>query len=612
MYERIGRKKYKIYAFDVESHNDDESIAKNETSIWLYSFIDDTSKIDDEKSYGYDIPSFLNRLEELTNPKRQHGEKKKPIKNIAIYIYNLSFEWSFIFPYIVKDFKYKNKIEKDDEYCYSSVSTKSCSSVWSAELKFKKNGGSVIFRDLCKILPSGLSNVAKSFNLPTQKGEIDYRKNRLHNYVVTQEEKEYCFKDTRIIIDILIAMSNKKDRDFFNSVSAASYACRKMVKYGWRKAHKPMQQFRKLYPELDKNESEFLRHSVAGGITYAPSRWQFKDIKASIKHIDMHQAHPTSAFKNLFPYGKGEFFTGKPNFKGFRINCCHVLVTYSSVKLHSVIKLIGIDIAENFELWLWDFELPLMYKCYCDLKVTYIDGYSYKAKFLKWREYYNDNYKNRAKAKAEKDAFNIMYYKLLNNSSYGKLLERGHDISYKNIINDLGLIDSEILPREKTDINAKYTYLPVGSCIPAYTRVRLVETALLFGWQNVVYFDTDSIFYIETEDNKTTLEKRVNLKDELGGWGIENDIVRAQFCAPKRYKLKEIQDNKIQDVIKMAGFNFKAFDFAPSYEYIDLYAGKYNVQGIRRCRGGTLVILKPKEVKIDKKYIDIYKQNVVK
>ena len=51
MIEKLGRKKYNIYAFDVESHNDPESIKKKETSIWLASFINDESKIDDAKKW---------------------------------------------------------------------------------------------------------------------------------------------------------------------------------------------------------------------------------------------------------------------------------------------------------------------------------------------------------------------------------------------------------------------------------------------------------------------------------------------------------------------------------------------------------------------------------
>ena len=36
---RIGRKEYSVYAFDVESHNDAESLKNKKTGIWLASFL---------------------------------------------------------------------------------------------------------------------------------------------------------------------------------------------------------------------------------------------------------------------------------------------------------------------------------------------------------------------------------------------------------------------------------------------------------------------------------------------------------------------------------------------------------------------------------------------
>ena len=108
---RINRKKYKCYAFDIESHNDEESIRNKETSMWLGCLIDETNTIDDESSYYYTMDSVLSKLEELSTPKRLHGEKKKPCKNVCVWIYNLSFEWSFILPVLIqKGFKYKEII----------------------------------------------------------------------------------------------------------------------------------------------------------------------------------------------------------------------------------------------------------------------------------------------------------------------------------------------------------------------------------------------------------------------------------------------------------------------------------------------------------------------
>lgn len=628
---RINRKKYSIYAMDVESHNDEESIAKQETSIWLGCLINDENKREDENSYFYTIEEFIDRLEELSKPHRKENGSRT-IKNIAVYIYNLSFEWSFLLgPLLKRGYTFKEKFEKEDEYCYNSISTKSCSSVWEVNLKTKKNHGLIKIRDLAKIFGGGLGKVAKAFNLPTQKGEIDYRKNRLHNYVITKEEKFYCFDDTRIIIDILLEMIRQDDKDFWNSISMASYSMRKLLKRGWPRATRPYQKYRELYPELGENETNFLREGVEGGITYAPSNWQYKEIVKKICHIDAHQMHPSSAYLNLFPYGEGEYFKGKPPLG--RICACRIRISYDDVRLHSIIKLIGLPFIEDKEIVVWDFEIPTMKKCYINLRIHYIEGYAYKMKPLVWRRYYADNYARRLEAKARGDAFFTLLYKLWNNSSYGKHLEKPHNIIIENVIREDGIIDSLITekPLEDIKINAKFTYLPVGSCIPAYSRVCLIETAFKIDptGKKILYFDTDSIFFLWDNKTEKALEE-INMKDKLGGWAIEEFIDRAQFTAPKRYKT----ETEGKTTIKAGGINFDDFK---ANKYHDIYKEllaqglssrealdsisipfndinitneKFKVQRAYRVKGGTLIEFQEKEVSIPKKYIDIYNKNV--
>lgn len=631
MIQRISRKKFNIFAFDIETHNDIESIQKKETSMWLGCLINEESKIDDESCYFYNMQDVIDKLRELSTPKRKHNESRK-CKNVCVFIYNASFEWSFVLPYLIKNgFKWKENIEQDDEFVYNSVSTRSCSSVWECKIKFTKKSGIILFRDLAKMYGGGLGKVAKSFNLPTQKGEIDYRKNRLHNYIVSKEEKEYCFKDTRIIIDILLKILEKNDKDFWNTMSMASYSMKKLIKTGYPRSTHPYREYRKEYPELDKDETEFLRRSVSGGITYAPSRWQFKDIKHKILHIDAHQMHPTQCYKHLFPYGYGEKFIGKP--PKARICACRIKISYDDVLLHSVIQLIGLDFVEDYELVVWDFEIPTMKKVYVNLKIQYIDGYAYKCKPVRWRKFYADNYNARLIAKKNKDDFNILYYKLLNNSSYGKHLEKPHNTLIANKIDELGIITSDVYPKEDKDIstNAKYTYLGF-SCIPAYSRVNLIETALLFGYEKVLYFDTDSIFCIYDEETKNIWETKIDHTDFLGGWAIEEISDRAQFTAPKRYKL-EIGDKV---VIKAGGINFNQFtkekaleyaevnkiafnsedeekDFIKHYQVpfdeLNIVSETYAVQRAYRVKGGTIIEFQNKDLSIQKKYLSIAKRN---
>ena len=640
MQVRVNRKKYNVFAFDIETHNDSESIAKKETSMWLGCLIDETNKINDEASYFYTMEEVFQKIEELASPKRRHGEKKKPCKNILIYVYNLSFEWSFMLPYMLsKGFTYKESFEEDDEYVYNTISTHSVSSVWNINIKFSAKSGNVIFRDLAKIYGGGLGKVAKSFGLPTQKGEIDYRLNRLHGWIPTKEEKEYCFKDTRIIIDILLEMQRRNDKYFFNAMSMASYSMKMMIKEGWPRAMKPMQKYRETYPLLDQVETEFLRHAVSGGITYAPERWQFKDIKQDIIAIDKNSMHPSSAYFNKFAYGKGEYCLGKPRNYADYSNCCHVKVSFYGVKLHSVIKLIGFLYVDDFELTLWDFEIETMKKCYENLEIEYIDYYRYRKKPLKWRKYYAKCYYNRQEARRNGDSFGDLYYKLLMNSSYGKSLERAHVENFENIIDEDGVITSITHPRIKPDemskedwsnkmINAKYTYLPYGSQIPAYSRCDLIETALKISpdGSKIVYFDTDSIFFIKDKETMANYEKYVNKENFLGGWKIDKVISRMQATAPKRYKYEDSKGAHI----KAGGINFRNYieerakeyglteledinDFVENYKFeyeeVNITNSNWLVQRAYRVRGGTIIEFQNKEMSVPKKYKEIFEKN---
>lgn len=604
MIAKVHRSKYDVFALDIETHNDEESIAKRETSMWLGCCINEEMTADDPRSYFYTWDEWLEHAERYTT--RRGGKRK----NMLVYVFNLSFEWSFLLPVLLKNgFEWRESVGEDDAFVYNTTSTKTCSSVWIITLKFRKTGGKVVFHDMAKLFAGAgsLRNVAKSFGLPTQKGDIDYRLNRLHGHVITDEEKEYCFKDTRILIDIAQIMNERKDASFFKAASAASYAMEDLIKFAYGKFFKPYAKFREEYPELDEKEQAFLRGTVEGGICYATPRWQFKDIRQKILHIDGHSFHPSSAYLMLFPHGRGEYFTGRPPLN--KISACRVRISYDGVRLHSLVKLIGLPFVTDLEITVWDFEVRTMAKCYENLKVKYIDGYAYNRRFLPWRGWYRAIYDKRKAAKAAGDPFQAMHNKIKINASYGKFLERPHDVQYENIVDGEGLINSKVHSVIDPPICAKYTYLPVGSCIPAYSRVRLIDAALRFGWEKITYFDTDSIFVIYDEDT-AKVWSTFNQNDELGGWGLEEVCDRAQFAVPKRYKTM----TNGETTVKAGGMNFYEYMTANglssmNYEETNIVSSKWKVQRAFRCKGGTLIDFQEKEMKVPEKYLSVYHQN---
>lgn len=620
--ERIGRKNFLVYAYDIETHADEESVRLKQTGVWLSSFINDDSKPDDENNYFYSINSWIEKLHEMTS-KKKRIKNKRPCNNILIYIWNMAFEYSFILPVLLKDygFQWRESIGADDEFCFSSITTKTCSSVWEVKLKFDKDGGIVILRDLMKIFLGSLRQVASSMGLETQKGDIDYRLNRRPEhwggkYIPTKEEKLYNFNDTRIIIEILLKMKESGDREFWSSMSAASYSLKKMLKAAYPRSYRPYKEFRKRYPALGHDENEFLRNSVSGGLTYAPDNWQFKNITGSIKHIDFHSSHPSrmaSMHHERFPYGKGTYGKGEPPHNPFRMYCCHVRASYTGVDLHSVIKLIGINCIDGIELTLWDFEIGLMYETYKDLEIEYIDYYEYRCSRLPFRNYFLEMYEKRKKAAAEGNYFEKYRLKIMINSAYGKFLERPHDHALENYINDKGLIDSVERPLEKKDHrdldNAKYTYVPVGSCVAAWSRYYLIHDALTYlkgenglARDNVLYMDTDSIFYLDNEYTRNGGILSL-IGDKLGDFAFEDDLQAAQFTAPKRYKLLHVDGST---EVKMAGVTLKDNLI---YDKINIVKALYSAHSRERVEGGTLILDKEKLIDVQPKYRAIYERN---
>ena len=178
------------------------------------------------------------------------------------------------------------------------------------------------------------------------------------------------------------------------------------------------------------------------------------------------------------------------------------------------------------------------------------------------------------------------------------------------------------IEKKEIEINARYTYLPVGSCIPAYSRVALIELALKIGWKKILYFDTDSIFFLW--DKKTeAVWNQTNQEDFLGGWAMEEFIDKAQFTAPKRYKT--MSEGKLS--VKAGGINFKEWLISNGYmseeegemkpdmsivpfDEINIISSKWNVQRAYRVKGGTIIEFQEKEVKIPPKYQEIYERNV--
>ena len=114
----------------------------------------------------------------------------------------------------------------------------------------------------------------------------------------------------------------------------------------------------------------------------------------------------------------------------------------------------------------------------------------------------------------------------------------------------------------------------------------------------------------------------------LTGWAQDKGgiITKAQFTAPKRYKIEVGGKTSI----KAGGINFtqyKANKVDPNnelsieernsliekyqipFEEVNIISSEWEVQRAYRVKGGTLIELQKKSMSVQKKYIDIYNKN---
>lgn len=188
-----------------------------------------------------------------------------------------------------------------------------------------------------------------------------------------------------------------------------------------------------------------------------------------------------------------------------------------------------------------------MYDCYIGLEIDWAncEYYEYNVKTLEYGKFFTGNWDKRMEAKANKDAFGTAIYKLYNNSLYGKTAEKKrHDILTMKTNEFGGYSLEEESDGKEADLNAAITYFPVAIAITSYGRCRLGAFGKCVGFENVIKTDTDSLFFIRNKKSQNGL-KKINLKNELNGWGNENEVDCIKFSSlgGKRYK-ELFADNK--------------------------------------------------------------------
>lgn len=273
-----------IYAADFETTTD-----VDDCRVWAWC-VCEVGHIE-TVHYGTDVAGFLEFC-------RVHGG--------TYYFHNLAFDGEFIINYLFSQgFAVADKLETKTFRTLISAMGKFYQMEVCFEKKGKKKAVTATFKDSLKKLPMSVSRIAKSFDLPMAKLEIDYDAERPVGHVLTEAERDYIRNDVQIVACAL-------EQQFEKGLSRLTIGSDALNGYKSIIGSKWDDWFPKIHIEMDT----MIRKAYRGGYTYADPRFQAdsehpKRIVGAGSVYDVNSLYPDVMYNRPLPIGLPLYFRGK-------------------------------------------------------------------------------------------------------------------------------------------------------------------------------------------------------------------------------------------------------------------------------------------------------------
>lgn len=470
-------------------------------------------------------------------------------ENFVLYFHNLKFDASFIIWYLLDNgFEYIKDIKDRHDKSFTCLINE-MGAFYSMEIYFKANKkkpNKVTIYDSLKILNFSVEKIAKDFNLPIQKLEIDYKAKREVNHILSDDEVAYIKNDVEIMaraLDILFKMDLTKMTIASNAIGF------------YKKLNK---NFKLYFPELDYSIDENIRRSYKGGFTYLNPIYKEVETGKGIV-LDVNSLYPSVMKNEKLPIGEPLYFNGK--YENDKLYNLYVQVISCSFKVKpNMIPTIQIKGNLSFipneylesskgdivTLTLTSIDLELFFKHYDVYDLTFHGGYKFKSikgLFNNYIDYWSEE---KIKAKKDNNGARYLTSKLMLNSLYGKFGAN------PNIRTKKPYLDEEKVLRftfnEKEIGNT--VYIPVATFITSYARRKTIETSQAIRDYTInkykkdyyIYSDTDSIHMIELPEEE--LKQFIDIDDyKLGAWKLESKFIKGKFIRQKCYIEMDTEGN---------------------------------------------------------------------
>ena len=564
---------------------------ENDCRVWAFAIC----SVDDSFSfqYGNDLEVFM---QWCANTK----------ENYTVSFHNLKFDSAFILSWLNKNgfTRIADKKDKADKTYTTLISD--MGAYYQIEVFFKvdkKKVNKVTFNDSMKIFNMSVEKIAKDFNLPIRKLEIDYKEYRPVGHILTPEEVDYIKNDVEIVaraLNIFYKQGHTKLTIGSNALSSFKSMCRGFNNY---------------FPVLNEEEDNFIRKAYRGGFTYVNPKHQGKTVQGNCICLDVNSLYPSRLVQCPMPYGEVVPFEGQyQEDKKYPLYVQRLLCGFKlkkdkipSIQIKNTARFIPNEYlsssgGEYVELTLTSVDLKLFFEQYEVDVAKYIGGYKFQActgLFTKYIEYWTAE---KTQAKKDKNGAKYSISKLFMNSLYGKFATSKTGSQKIPVFDNNGVL--HYITGE--DEEMKSVYLPVAVFTTSYGRYLTITTSQKIrdwteqnlGFDGYLYSDTDSC-YIKIElDQLEEFKKSSGIELDpykLGAWDVEQDnITRFKALRQKCY-IKEI-DGKIHATV--AGcpkslsrlFNFKNFKVGfTTANFSEEELGKDSKLRYKQVQGGVIL-----------------------
>lgn len=545
-----------LYTADFETTTD-----PTDCRVWAYGICEIGNP--DNFQYGNTIDGFM--------------EWAKKEKKVTTYFHNLKFDGEFILCWL---FEHGFKLVVDRRDLTDNTFTTLISDkgqFYSMEICFKRQGKereSLMIYDSLKILPFSVDAIAKGFNLPIRKLEIDYHETREKGHELTQQEIDYLRND----VDIVARALNTLFEQGLTKMTQGSNAL-----YDYKQTV-GTKNFNKWFPIPDYDSD--IRQSYKGGFTYLNPKFKELDLSEGIV-LDVNSLYPSVMYYQPLPYGEGIFFKGK--YKPDKIYNLYVQMFtcqfelkpgyIPTIQLKNNLSFIPTQYLESSDgedvtLCLTNVDLELFMEHYNVFNIEYHSGWKFKSTIGLFKDYIDKWNKVKMESTLNGNKAMRTLAKLMLNALYGKFA-LNPSVQSKLPWYDNGVIKYKLGEKETREP----IYIPVGTFITAWARYKTISSAQKV-YDRFVYADTDSLHLVGTEIPDMLEIDPV----KLGAWKHESTFTRARFIRQKSY-IEEI-DGVLN--ITCAGMPDRCYQYVTwdNFHTGATYAGKL---GMTHVNGGIVL-----------------------